>query len=343
MYTFTAAQGTPFAVSIGEVTGAIDFTPWIEVISPNGTYLGSASGVAAAQLSAIASLTGQYTVIITTGDAGNDATGDYRLVVQKAGPFVTPPGDQGGAMTNGANHTGTIVVGDLDRWTFQANQNDAIAVSVGEVSGSDFTPWIRLVSPSGAVVGNNWDVTVAQLNITAAETGTYTIAIGTADAGIDGTGNYVLTVAKGPGSFIVSPGDQGGAISNGVQNGIITVGDLDMWSVTATQGSPLAMTVSKVSGTVDFTPWIRLVSPTGAVIANNWSTTSAPINVVAPTTGTYTVIIGTADSGNDATGNYSLSITGVNMMPQPNAVAVVGQPNAFLSPRPLSYGLDGKK
>ena len=55
------------------------------------------------------------------------------------------------------------------------------------------------------------------------------------------------------------------------------------------------------------------------------------------------VIIGTADSGNDATGSYSLSITGVNMAPNPHVVESVGDLKAFMSPRPTSYDLDGKR
>ena len=139
-------------MNIGEVTGSVDFTPWIRVISPNGTLIGNTWNVAAAQFSALAPLTGQYTVIVSTADAGNDATGDYRLIVQRPGPFVTPPGDEGGAMTNGGIFNGTIVTGDLDRWTISVNQNDYLAVSVGEVTGTDFTPWIRLVSPSGVLL-----------------------------------------------------------------------------------------------------------------------------------------------------------------------------------------------
>lgn len=342
-YTFTAGQGTPFAVSIGEVTGSPNFTPWIRVIAPNGSFIGNTWNVAAAQYSAVAPLTGQYTVIISTADPQYDATGDYRLVVQKAGAFVTPPGDEGGAMANGAIHNGTIVVGDLDRWTFPASTGEYIAVSAGEVTGSDFTPWIRLVSPSGVVLGSNWGSAVAQVNVVAPETGTYTVAIGTADPGNDGTGTYTLTVAKAPGAFVVSPGDQGGAISNGLQTGSIAVGDLDMWSVTATVGSPIALTVSEVSGTADYTPWIRLVAPNGAVIGNNWGATSASVNIAAPSTGTYTIILGTADAGADATGSYTLSVGGVNLSPRPDMVPVIGQLNAFLSPRPASYGLDGTR
>lgn len=341
VYTFTANQGLPFAVNIGEVTGSANFTPWIRVISPNGAFIGNSSNIAAAQFSAIAPQSGQYTIVVSTNDAGNDDTGDYRLIVQKPGAFVTPPGDDGGGITNGAIHTGTIVVGDIDRWTFAANPGETIAISAAEVTGNDFSPWIRLVSPSGVIVGNTSTPLVSQINVTAQETGTYTIALASNDPGVDGTGTYTLTLAKAPGSFIVSPGDQGGAIHNGVQTGSIAVGDLDMWSVTANQGSPLQMTMTKVSGTADFTPWIRLVAPNGTVIGNNWGPTSGTVNVSAPSTGTYTIILGTADAGTDASGSYSLSVTGVNLVPRPDMVPVVGKPNAFMTPRPTSYGPPG--
>ncbi|MEP7345447.1 MAG: hypothetical protein ABI877_09270, partial [Gemmatimonadaceae bacterium] len=343
VWTFTANQGLPFAVNIGEVTGSANFTPWIRVLSPNGAFIGNSSGVAAAQFSAIAPLTGQYTIIISTNDAGNDDTGDYRLIVQKPGAFVTPPGDEGGTMTNGAIHTGTIVTGDLDRWVFAANPNETIALSVAEVTGNDFSPWIRLVSPSGVVVGNASSTLVSQINVTAQESGNYTVAISSNDPGVDGTGTYTLTLAKAPGSFIVSPGDQGGAIHNGTQTGSIAIGDLDMWSVTATQGSPIMLTMTETSGTADFAPWLRLVSPTGAVIGNNFGPTSATVNVSAPTTGTYTIILGTGDSGADATGSYSLSVSGVNLAPRPSMIPVIGQLNAFMSRRPTSYGPEGTR
>ena len=43
---------------------------------------------------------------------------------------MTPPGDDGGGLTNGAIHTGTIVVGDIDRWTFGANVGETISMSI---------------------------------------------------------------------------------------------------------------------------------------------------------------------------------------------------------------------
>ncbi|MFN8573181.1 MAG: pre-peptidase C-terminal domain-containing protein [Gemmatimonadaceae bacterium] len=315
VYTFSSNAGIPMAISIGETAGT-NFTPWIRLIAPNGAQVGNSWNTTVAQINLIASQTGTYTLIVSTANSGNDGTGNYTLTLQKGGAFVTSPGDEGGAITVGTNVSGILSIGDLDRFTFTANQGDYIAASVGEVTGTNFTPWIRLVSPTGQVIGNAWNTTVAQVNVAAPVTGTYTIAIGTANSGNDGTGTYVLTVARAPGSFTVSPGDDGGAITNGTKNGTITIGDLDMYSFSGNLGANLKVTIAPVTGTL--TTWIRLIAPNGALIGNVWNAAGATINILsAPQSGTYTIIVGTANSGNDATGTYSLTLSGANLAPNP--------------------------
>src|SRR5439155_18224364 len=86
---------------------------------------------------------------------------------------LVSPGDEGGPMTNGAIHTGTIDVGDLDLWTFTANVGDNIVVriEIGRASCRERV-WIRvygatcelLNSSLGGVVA---DVSVAAVSISA--------------------------------------------------------------------------------------------------------------------------------------------------------------------------------
>ncbi|MFN8579516.1 MAG: hypothetical protein U0163_00860 [Gemmatimonadaceae bacterium] len=335
MWTFNGNAGSPIAISIAELTGTTDFTPWIRLVAPNGAVVNTNWNVTVAQINALLPQTGAYTVFVSTADPGNDATGDYRIILEKAGPFTVPAGDEGGPVVIGSNNPGVITIGDLDRFTFTANQGDAIAISAGEVSGTtDFTPWLRLASPSGQILGNSSSATVAQIHTTATATGTYTVVIGTGDSGNDGTGSYTLTVLRAPGAFVVPGGDQGGPMTNGAtHNGTITVGDLDEWSFTAVQGSPLSLTITKVSGTVDFTPWIKMIAPNAVVLGTNWGPTSATINVVAPATGTYNVFVTTADAGNDATGTYTLTITGASLTPRPtNRVAAEAAVNGVSPP-----------
>ena len=124
--------------------------------------------------------------------------GDYVLTLAKVpGTFTVPGGDEGGPMTNGQNHTGSISVGDLDQWTFTATAAEAITIAISEtgVAGT-CARWIRLLSPTGTLVASDAGALVAQINQPLAETGTYTVIVGTADSGNDATGDYVLTLTR---------------------------------------------------------------------------------------------------------------------------------------------------
>jgi hypothetical protein len=110
-----------------------------------------------------------------------------------------PTGDEGGAMTNGANHSGRIHVGDLDQWTFVAAAGATIAVSVTEVgTNPEFMPIIRLRAPNGSLLDWSYNHVVAQVHVTAPASGVYTVVIGTNDSGLDATGDYLLTLTRTP-------------------------------------------------------------------------------------------------------------------------------------------------
>src|SRR5438093_6202317 len=166
---------------------------------------------------------------------------------------------------------------------------------VAPVSGG-FPPWIRLVSPTGVLLGTRIGASAVQIAATAPTAGTYTVIVGTngcfgrnEDTGID-----LLTRANGPGAFATSSGDEGGALTNGAtQAGTIYLGDLDQWSFTATQGDYIALSMGEVAPvSAGFRPWIRLVSPTGVLLATSSAGASAvQVATNAPTTGTYTVIV----------------------------------------------------
>src|SRR5437867_3782602 len=218
-------------------------------------------------------------------------------------------------MKNGATNAGSIYQGDFDTWTFTATQGDYIALSVGTVTQTTahFAPWIRLVSPTGVLLGNSFTQTGASnIAATAPTSGTYTVIIGSYVGGFyDGTGSYLLTLAKGPGAVEVSTGDEGGPMTNGATNaGSIYQGDFDTWAFTATQGAYIALRVgTETQTTAHFAPWIRLVSPTGVLLGNSSTQTWASnVAVTAPVSGTYTVIIGSYLSGfYDGTGSYRLT------------------------------------
>src|SRR5207302_1899706 len=61
-------------------------TPWIRLRSPDGAQLGSSFGTLAAYINvSSAPLTGTYTVLVATGDAGGTGTGTYRITRSHGG------------------------------------------------------------------------------------------------------------------------------------------------------------------------------------------------------------------------------------------------------------------
>ena len=123
-----------------------------------------------------------------------------------------------GAMTNGDNHGGTIDgAGELDLWTFTANQGDALSISIGELGDvALFVPWIRLRAPDGTNIGSAKRSQSAQIDVTAPQTGASTGHSRerrhrpcrdqpvSADACTDTLG-----------AFVVPAEDEGGTLTNG--------------------------------------------------------------------------------------------------------------------------------
>ena len=313
-WTFTATGGERIAVHIGEMIDTADFRPWIRLWAPNGEVLASTSGTDAAAIDgAVASVTGTYLVLVGSFDSGFDGTGTYRLTMTKTpGPITVSTGDQGGPLTNGANHTGEILQGDLDIWTFTATAGERIALHAGEVTDTDdFRPWIRLWAPNGAVLASTSGTEAAVVDAAVAPvTGTYLVLIGSFDSGFDGTGTYRLTLTKTPGPVTISPGDQGGPLTNGaIHTGEILQGDLDTWTFTANIGERIAVHIGEITDNDDFRPWIRLWAPNGQVLNSTSGTDAAAIDgAVAPVAGTYLLLVGSFDSGFDGTGTYRLTL-----------------------------------
>ena len=306
-WTFTAALGDYITLAVGEVPPAeIDpnFVPWIRLIGPTGTVILSAQGALAAQIATAAPLSGTYTVLVSDSAISREPshTADYVLTMVKTNAALTVPnGDEGGPMTNGANHAGVITVGDLDGWTFTAAKDDYITLSVGEILQSEidplFVPWIRLLGPNGDVLGSAQGALAAQIAVTAPLTGLYTVVV--SDSAISRepshTDNYVLTMVKTNAALTVPNGDQGGPMTNGANHaGVITVGDMDGWTFTAAKDDFIALSIGEtLQSETDplFVPWIRLIGPTGALVSSAVGNVAAQIATNAPLSGQYTVIV----------------------------------------------------
>ncbi len=222
-----------------------------------------------------------------------------------------------GALTNGGNHAGTISsAGEVDVWTITTTApNERLLVDLGETGTPDptFTPWIRLFAPNGTLLTQAWNVAAAQVEITAAAAGTYSVWVSTNDSGQNDLGSYVVTAIRIPGGGLaVSGGDEGGTLTiGGNHTGRIALGDLDPWTITTTAPNErLIFDIGELGTSPDASayPWIRVYGPTGALLDHSWNVLASQVEVTAVSPGTYTVVVGTNDSGLDAIYDYTLTV-----------------------------------
>lgn len=285
VWHFTATAGDSLSLRMGAA-----FTPWIRLYGPGGTLVGEAVAgnlnTRDVFLNAKATNSGTYVASVSSTVSGGIGSYDLQLV-KAPGDFVVSPGDEGGPLTNGVNNAGTISLGDIDLWRFEAAAGDELMLRMGGV----FTPLIRLYGPDGALAGEavsgNLNTRDVVLTKTATNSGTYLVAVSSTVA--SGVGAYNLHLARAD-EFIVSTNDQGGVLRSGAdQEGTIEQGDLDLWSFTAQAGDGVVL---RMGGA--FTPWIRVLAPDGTIAANvvsgNLNTRDVVATLVATNAGTYTVI-----------------------------------------------------
>src|SRR5438093_557329 len=93
------------------------------------------------------------------------------------------------------------------------------------------------------------------------------------------TGSYMLTLAKGPGTFATSTGDEGGDLPNGFSQGRSShTSVVSDWSSDVCSSDLIALSMGEVApATAGFQPWIRLVSPTGVLLGNGIGTSAVLI------------------------------------------------------------------
>ncbi len=290
--------------------GAPGYRPWVQLYGPTGILIGADAGNVSADKDASISVrtTNSGTFTVVAQSYSYNYTGPYELTFARTtGSFVVSPGDDGGALVNGAANAATNTLGDIDLWTFTATAGDTLALRVG---APGFRPWLNLYGPGGALAATAGGVSAdhdAAVFLTATNTGTFMVVM--QSFYFDGAGPYTLHLARLPGSFTTSPGDEGGTLTGGVsQDGVIALGDQDLWQFAVCRGEIISLRCAKLSGTT-FNPRLRLFGRNGALLAAAAHATNAVINFTATNSGIYTALV----DGNalNHAGSYRLTGNGI--------------------------------
>ena len=316
VWTFSANAGDNLTLRVGEMVAGSSLTPGLWIYGPNGAQLDFyGSSGAAAEVSVRATNSGTFTVAVADYNIGASfaGTGAYRLTLAKTGsPIVVSPGDEGGTLVNGQTHTGTIDLGDLDVWSFTANAGDSIFVAAGEsVAGSALTPALWLYGPDGRLLTSYLNSTVAaEVYLRATNNGTFTVVMGDYSSAYSGNGAYRLTLVKTGDPITVSPGDQGGPMTNGTTHtGDIYVGDLDVWSFAASAGESITLRMGEMVSGSALTPAVWLFGPNGALLDSYVNSgAAAEVYFRATNSGTFTVVVGDYSNAYTGSGAYRLTL-----------------------------------
>jgi len=163
----------------------------------------------------------------------------------------------------------------------------------------------------------------AEVAVRATNSGTFSVIAGDASSFFTGTGTYSIKLVK-TGSPIRTDltSDEGGALTNATtQTGNIGIGDLDAWNFTAQAGQSIIVRMGELVPSSTLTPFLRLFSPDGALLAQyGVSQVAAEVAVRATNSGTFTVIASDASSFFTGSGSYQIKLgkTGSPIVPGSN-------------------------
>lgn len=293
--------------------------PLVRIYGPNGALLDSDFGAYAAEVTTRATNTGTFTVVAANAEpyspGGNGGFHITLALSTPTNPVVVAVGDDGGDLTNGFTHTGSLLVGDADVWRFTANSGDGIVVRLGEsVGGSTLYPWVRIYGPNGALLDSDFAAFASEVTTRATNTGTFTVvAVNAEPYSPGGNGNYLITLAttKTNTPLEIAGGDEGGNLTNGyTHTGTLSVGDADVWSFTANSGDGIVVRLGESVGGSTLYPWVRIYGPNGALLSSDFAAYASEVTTRATNTGTFTVVAVNAEpyspGGN---GNYRLTLS----------------------------------
>src|SRR2546428_528936 len=180
---------------------------------------------------------------------------------------------------------------------------------------------MRLYGPAGALLDSSVILNVTasgaavEVGARATTSGTFTVVATDASGFLSGSGTYRLKLAKTANPIVISPGDEGGVMTNEVMHtGTIDVGDLDVWNFTANTGDSIVVRMGEIVSGSSLTPWLRLYGPNGALLDSsvilNVPSSGAAVEVGAraTTNGTFTVVATDASGFLSGNGSYRLKL-----------------------------------
>jgi YD repeat-containing protein len=294
VYTLDATAGQPVRLSVAD-TGLTAMYPYLIVYDPNGKLVGQVGNYTVAAYGFTPALSGKYSVLVVDASTGNDATGAYQIYCSQM-----PGSNDGGTLDPNNPVSGVIDLGDQDAYTFDVTASHAVRLALSDVSQTGLYPYLIVYDPNGALVAQGGNHTVAEVAFTPAVSGKYTALVVDASTGNDTTGAYLLYYTVAPGST-----DGGQLDANNPLDGLIEQGDVDAYTFDTAAGHHVRLQAVDVNQTGLY-PYLFVYDQNGSLVAQGGGNDVAVADFIAASSGTFTVTMLDASTGNAATGPYKI-------------------------------------
>jgi hypothetical protein len=331
-YTFVANAGDTVLIAISRASG--DLWPRIRLYQPGGLLLVDEDAPTQVEVSQVLPVAGIYSIRISDG-FNETLTGGYGLYLQR----LNAPGNAT-PLSFGQTTIGSIAqTAEMDTFTFDAQENDAILVSISQASG-DLWPQIRVYDPAGNVVGINGDPVHAEITLVVSQRwvsylplvvrssrgttasaepseeqergvhvraslpGTYTILVAD-DLNGTQTGSYGLHLQQLNSPDNATPIDFGQTKTGSINQ----VAEMDAYSFMATAGDVVLVGASQATG--DMWPRVRLYDPAGNLVGTSGDSRHTEVQVTLASRGAHTLLI-SDDFDGTLTGVYGLHLQRLN-------------------------------
>ncbi|NET31150.1 MAG: trypsin-like serine protease [Cyanothece sp. SIO1E1] len=192
-YTFEGNAGQEILVEMI----SDDLDAYLILLQPDGRDLAQdddSGNESNARLVATLPVTGQYTILANTYNAGE--AGRYRLKLAAAARSLAQPSNQALLQEIGELKIGGPALADGSLYREHAFQGRAGQNLTITLESDDFDPYLILISPSGKMLAQHDDISqnnlTAEINITLPQTGLYRVIANTYDQ--TGQGGYKVTV-----------------------------------------------------------------------------------------------------------------------------------------------------
>jgi hypothetical protein len=186
VFRFSGSQGDNIVL---RVTSQSNLFPCLELRAPDNTQTFACAFQEFSQrIDKTLTLTGTYTVLVTSTGASTGRTGAYALALEK----VAPPSFDARSINYGETFTDEInPTGDIDLFSFEGTAGDSVVVQV--TSQSNLFPCLELRAPDNTrTFACAFQEFSQRIDKTLTLTGTYTVLVTSTGASTGRTGAYAL-------------------------------------------------------------------------------------------------------------------------------------------------------